>query len=70
MSDDTETPIDDIKPEEAQPAEDITTPLEVTIKKEKKPYSIYESQDDPEMDNVDITSEQIKEYEDGKTSRY
>ncbi len=69
MSDDTETPIDDIKPEEAQTAEDIT-PLEVVLKKEKKPYDIYDTQDDPEMENVDITSEQIKEYEDGKTSRY
>ncbi len=55
--------------EETQPAEDVT-PLEVVIKKEKKEYDIYDSQDDPETENVDITSEQIKEYEDGKTSRY
>ncbi len=62
MSDDTEE-----LPE--TPVEDVTPPLEVTIKKEKKPYDVYDSQDDMEYENIDVTQEQIKEYEDGKITR-
>ncbi len=69
MSDDVNNEIIDSKDDTPKSTEDIA-PLEVTIKKEKKPYNIYDTQDDPEMENVDITTEQIKEYEDGKTSRY
>ncbi len=69
MSDDVNNEIIDESNLDTPKTEDIT-PLEVTIKKEKKPYNIYDTQDDPELENVDITAEQIKEYEDGKTSRY
>ncbi len=68
MSDESNTEIIDVKEEQpAVNAEDIT-PLEVIIKKEKKPYNIYDSQDEPEGESVDITPGQIKEYEDGNIS--
>ncbi len=65
MSDETEVKTND---NPAQDVEDVT-PLEVTIKKEKKEFDVYDSQDDKEYENIDVTEEQIKEYEDGKITR-
>ncbi len=65
MSDESNTEIIDKEEQPAVNAEDIT-PIEVSIKKEKKPYDVYDVQPDPEYDNIDISQEQIKEYEDGK----
>jgi len=63
MSDETEDII------EEKQVEDVT-PVQVVIKKDKKPYDVYDSQDDPENNDDDITPEQIKEFEDGKITRY
>jgi len=46
-----------------------TLPLEVKIvNKDKKEVSDYDSKDNEEYDDLGITSEQIKEFEDGDSS--
>ncbi len=64
MSDESNTEIIDKEEQLAVNAEDIT-PLEVTIKKEKKPFDVYDINPDPEYENIDITKAQIEEYENG-----
>jgi len=62
LDDVTEDKIDDVQDIDIQP-------LEVKIiNQPKKEVSDYDSKDDVEYDELGITKEEIKEFEDGDTS--
>ncbi len=46
--------------------EDTVSPLEVKVIKEPTKPSVYDSTDDPEYDELVISDEQIKEFENGE----
>ncbi len=60
----------DEEEKEVIPEEDLTNkPLEVVIKNPPKDVrdKRYDSKDDPEYDDLGITQEELKEFEDGNT---